>query len=91
MSTKSSSVLATGQTCRACGKVFNSLTGFDHHRYGLFNQKGPDYNRKCMTDDELLSKGWSFSGYWRMPATEKRTEQLKKLMDSRKKKACKAI
>lgn len=49
-----------------CCKSFRSLTGFDKHR------TGPYENRRCRTDEELLAKGWTVdaNNTWRMPAPD---------------------
>ena len=45
--------------CRACGKIFGGLTGFDTHRVGRYIQSGPDYGRRCLTDQELNNIGYT--------------------------------
>lgn len=47
-----------------CCKSFRSLGGFDKHR------TGPHEDRRCLTSEELLAKGWTCDGdsIWRMPA-----------------------
>jgi len=47
--------------CRACGKYFNSLAGFDKHRTGAYG-----VDRRCMTTDEMTSSGMATNagGYW---------------------------
>lgn len=51
--------------CPSCGKEFKSVSGFDGHRVGKYI---PD-TRRCLTENELKSKGWykDNRGWWRMP------------------------
>jgi hypothetical protein len=52
--------------CRACGKRFRSTSGFDTHRTGRTTQTGPDYGRRCLTDDELLGRDLvNVMGVWK--------------------------
>lgn len=50
--------------CRACGEYFNSVSSFDRHRAGDWQNRGS--NRRCRAPDELIAKGWSknTAGYW---------------------------
>jgi len=50
--------------CAVCGKVFNTIGGFDSHRYGIWN------NRRCKTEVELLGIGMvQDNGAWTTPDT----------------------
>jgi hypothetical protein len=52
--------------CGSCGKTFGGLTGFDAHRVGKHTSTGPHYGRRCLSDDELSSKGYrNIKGLWR--------------------------
>ncbi len=52
----------TGQRCQcsACGGYFRAVSTFDKHRVG------PYLDRKCLTSDEMKSRGWELdeSGFW---------------------------
>lgn len=52
--------------CRACGRDFGGITAFDRHRVGKYTRKGPDYGRRCLTEEEMLAAGlWITSrGTW---------------------------
>lgn len=47
--------------CPVCGEVFSTVRNFDAHRVG------PWEARRCLTEDELLSKGYHKDdrGIWR--------------------------
>lgn len=58
--------------CRACGELFNSVTAFDMHRVGYFDNFGTD--RRCRTMLEMVAAGMSrnSAGFW---ITEARGER----------------
>lgn len=47
--------------CRGCGELFNSLKPFDRHRIGGL------LGRRCLTPEEMRSRGMSLNhrGFWR--------------------------
>jgi hypothetical protein len=49
-----------------CCQSFASLSGFDKHRVGPHGTA----ERRCLTPDEMLAKGWTVDGnkVWRLPA-----------------------
>jgi len=49
--------------CRGCNKVFGGVEAFDMHRTDPYMPRG---SRRCMTDEEMLSKGLhqSKKGWW---------------------------
>lgn len=54
--------------CGSCGELFNSSHAFEKHRAGEHG-----HNRRCMTRDEMVSRGMVLGsdGFWRgsaMPA-----------------------
>lgn len=52
--------------CRRCERVFSGLSLFDEHFSGRRTQIGPDYGRRCLTDEEMVGRGWRLiSGVWR--------------------------
>jgi hypothetical protein len=67
--------------CPGCDKDFGSVGAFDAHRVGDFPQTGPAQytgpinvwtpksGRRCLTDAELLQRGWTRDGRgrWRRP------------------------
>jgi hypothetical protein len=51
--------------CRCtCGEYFNSTYAFTEHRTGDGEKRG--LNRRCLTVEELISKGWvkNKTGHW---------------------------
>ena len=56
----------TGSRCKctACGQLFNSVSTFDQHRVGGWENRGA--NRRCLTVAEMLTKGWQLNagGFW---------------------------
>lgn len=50
--------------CTACGEYFNSVSAFDRHRLGSYQNRGGQ--RRCRTWRELRSLGWAVSaaGFW---------------------------
>jgi hypothetical protein len=56
--------------CTACNQDFGSLSAFDEHRTGKYaypySDQQPD-GRRCLTPDELLTKGFHLDtrGRWR--------------------------
>lgn len=52
-------------TCKACGKRFRRLSGFDRHRIG------PYRDRRCLTTPEMLERGFreDYQNYWRAPSS----------------------
>lgn len=48
--------------CGACGLVFAGVSVFDLHRTGEYDQVGPDYGRRCLTDAEMVSVGMKWNG-----------------------------
>jgi len=46
--------------CTSCKEYFNSIGAFEKHRTGKM------YDRRCLTTDEMLSKGMSINhaGFW---------------------------
>lgn len=66
--------------CASCGEPFQSQTLFDDHRVGKYV---PD-ERRCLTPDEMLDKGWRFDGRtWRGPIDERWVERKKRLHEER--------
>lgn len=52
--------------CIECGRMFSSNSTFENHRAGKYTQTGPDYGRRCLTDEELRARGWSnVTGAWK--------------------------
>jgi len=56
----------TGSRCRCstCGEVFNSVSTFDRHRVGAWQERGA--LRRCLTVYEMVIRGWSVTarGFW---------------------------
>jgi hypothetical protein len=58
--------------CAGCGAVFASLSAFDAHRTGVYEQRGKDgrllrrASRRCRTFVELLARGMQQNarGWW---------------------------
>lgn len=51
--------------CLACGEKFGGMTLFEAHRSGKFTDNGPDYGRRCLSQDEMTGKGWTQrNGMW---------------------------
>jgi hypothetical protein len=52
--------------CPSCGLMFKAVYAFDLHRTGPFNA------RKCLTEDQLLTKGLTpnYTGLWRFEKHE---------------------
>jgi hypothetical protein len=50
--------------CSACDEYFNSVSVFDRHRVGNWLNDGA--NRRCLTIDEMVARGWSINanGFW---------------------------
>jgi hypothetical protein len=50
--------------CTACGELFNSVSVFDRHRVGNWENRGA--NRRCLTIPQMLAKGWRLNvrGFW---------------------------
>jgi hypothetical protein len=64
--------------CTVCGKVFNSVSGFDKHRTGEFADK----SRRCLSDEEMAAKDFRLNanGKWvvgEMPAFYKEADDGK--------------
>lgn len=59
-------MLLTGNRCKCphCGEFFNSLSTFDRHRAGNWENRGA--NRHCLRPEQLTAKGWSKNeaGFW---------------------------
>jgi hypothetical protein len=59
-------VRLTGSRCRCsvCGELFNSVSVFDRHRIGNWENRGA--NRRCLTIPGMLAKGWRLNagGFW---------------------------
>ena len=51
--------------CRACGKVFTTVSTFDKHRTGKYDLKAPGYGRRCLTDAEMDDAGWGLNRHGR--------------------------
>lgn len=47
--------------CQGCKEYFNSGYAFENHRRGEFGK-----DRRCLTPQELITKGWSKNqaGFW---------------------------
>ena len=56
----------TGARCRCtkCGEVFNSVSTFNRHHVGSWQGRGA--LRRCLTIDEMVSRGWSVNArrFW---------------------------
>lgn len=56
----------TGNRCRCakCGTLFNSVSVFDRHRVGSWQDAGK--YRRCLSVDEMVARGWSQNarGFW---------------------------
>lgn len=50
--------------CPTCGQFFNSVSVFDRHRVGSFDD--PANPRRCLTTRQMLAKGFAQNGkgYW---------------------------
>jgi hypothetical protein len=50
--------------CVACGEFFKSSGTFTRHRVGNWDDRG--LNRRCLTVEEMLAKGWGRNdgGFW---------------------------
>jgi len=61
-----SGVRLTGSRCRcaSCGQLFNSVSVFDRHRVGGWENRGA--NRRCLTTPQMQAKGWRVNvrGFW---------------------------
>ena len=53
--------------CRSCGKVFTTTSTFDKHRTGKYDIAAPEFGRRCLTTEEMDSKGWGVNqrGRWK--------------------------
>jgi hypothetical protein len=64
----SGGVKLTGQRCSCCGcgALFNSVSVFDRHRIGSFGTLRQPGDRRCVTEAEVLARGWvtSAGGFW---------------------------
>jgi hypothetical protein len=56
----------TGARCRcdACGETFNSVSIFDRHRVGSYQERGA--LRRCLSVDDMVVRGWARNarGFW---------------------------
>ena len=56
----------TGSRCRctSCGEYFNSVSIFDLHRVGSWQDRGA--HRRCLTVEEMRARGYlkNASGFW---------------------------
>lgn len=69
-------------TCRACGRAFGGLTGFEKHRTGAYTDTPPDYGRRCRSDEEMTASGYhEANGVWVKPASEKQLARFRSLHD----------
>lgn len=52
--------------CDACGERFTSISAFDEHRTGPFEQNGRPHQRRCRTAAEMIARGMvrNDRGYW---------------------------
>jgi len=50
------SLVGTQSLCSGCGDYFNGVNVFDRHRVGDFEERGT--NRRCLTPNEMLERGW---------------------------------
>jgi hypothetical protein len=50
--------------CASCGELFNSVSVFNRHRVGGWENRGT--NRHCLTIPQLQAKGWSLNArfFW---------------------------
>lgn len=50
--------------CSACGELFNSVSVFDRHRVGNWEDRGA--KRRCLTIPQMQSKDWRVNarGFW---------------------------
>lgn len=59
--------------CAGCWQTFASLSGFDDHRTGQYQNTPPLYGRRCRTPAELMERGFTVGrdGLWHTapPAT----------------------
>lgn len=59
-------VRLTGNRCQctACGQYYNSVSVFDRHRVGGWENYG--CNRRCLTEIEMQARGWvkTRKGFW---------------------------
>ena len=60
------SVTLTGSRCRcdSCGEHFNSVSVFDRHRVGDWQERGT--RRQCLKVAQMQARGWSRNagGFW---------------------------
>lgn len=56
----------TGARCRCarCDELFNSVSIFDRHRVGSYQERGT--LRRCLSVDEMVVRGWARNarGFW---------------------------
>lgn len=52
--------------CASCWQTFASLSGFDDHRTGQYQNTPPHYGRRCRTPVELEERGYTLKndGCW---------------------------
>jgi hypothetical protein len=50
--------------CSSCGELFNSVSVFDRHRVGGWDDRGA--RRQCLTPLGMFAKGWRLNarGFW---------------------------
>lgn len=66
--------------CRACGRVFGGLTGFDDHRAGAYVDTPPDYGRYCRSDADMEARGYhEVGGVWKKQLEESELLRLQSM------------
>ena len=50
--------------CACCGELFNSVSVFDRHRIGSYQELGA--LRRCQSVDDMVVRGWARNarGFW---------------------------
>jgi hypothetical protein len=78
-------VRLTGSRCRCagCGEHFNSVSVFDRHRVGDWQDSGA--RRRCLSVPEMQARNWSqnASGFWTERAFENARERIDRARSSR--------
>jgi hypothetical protein len=64
--------------CEDCGQMFYSMTAYESHRVGSFTQGRSKHTRRCLSAQEMRTKGMRRSpkGVWNSGQFQRRIEQM---------------
>jgi hypothetical protein len=64
--------------CGSCKMCFNSMSAFEHHRYGPYS------DRKCRTPTEMVERNFYVNdrGFWAQMPDARYSEHLATLMEN---------